>query len=578
MRVRSPELLWRYIGAELLRVLAICALVVVTVIAFAAAVRPLAEGRVEPFDALKLMGLLSVPMLQFALPFAAGLASTLAHHRFASENEAMASMAGGISHRSLLVPSVIVGLGLTLLMAVLTSVVIPEFFRRAEQLLTRDATRFIVAPIQRGEVVHIGPMDVHAEEVIRLPLRGPDDGPPGALDHLVLKRVLAVKTGAPEQHLAADLLDLWLLEPSGDTPSAAGSDDEQGTDALLRFTGATGYWPGSTLEQQSFTTARLRIPSAFHDDPKFLPMGELASLMSQPDRNSAVAARKRRLAGLLAQRDTIDDIRSQLQAGGSAVLRRGGDSLVLRASRIERDPTSPTAFIVLPAQNGAPIKIESRLSGGGQRFHDAKAVRLDFRASSPGEGDTITLSKGDQSERQSASAAMRVVLSNVSTYDTQRNIQDTQAEQLSYSGFSTQADHAAARDAQSSAALLQAVRDADPGAPADAPVARAAEDLRGRISLLSQEVLSKLHERAAYSLSCVLMVLCGAIIALNLRDALPLSVYLWSFFPALACVITISSGQRLTEKIGGSGLFLLWGGVIALAAYCLLAYRQLRRH
>jgi hypothetical protein len=55
-------------------------------------------------------------------------------------------------------------------------------------------------------------------------------------------------------------------------------------------------------------------------------------------------------------------------------------------------------------------------------------------------------------------------------------------------------------------------------------------------------------------------------------------VYLWSFFPALASVITISAGQGLTHQAGPPGLLLLWGGVAALALVVWREYRLLVRH
>ncbi len=76
----------------------------------------------------------------------------------------------------------------------------------------------------------------------------------------------------------------------------------------------------------------------------------------------------------------------------------------------------------------------------------------------------------------------------------------------------------------------------------------------------------------------LVMIVTGAVTALRLRGKLPLTVYLWSFFPALATVLTISSGQQMVEPMGNVGLILLWGGVAALAAYSMVAYRVVCRH
>ena len=100
--LRPPILVWKLLLSDLWRLLALSASALVVVIAFAAAVRPLATGQLGPLSAVKFMLLAVPPMLQFALPFAAGFAATLAYHRFASENEAIAASAGSERRRSMI--------------------------------------------------------------------------------------------------------------------------------------------------------------------------------------------------------------------------------------------------------------------------------------------------------------------------------------------------------------------------------------------------------------------------------------------------------------------------------------------
>ena len=64
----------------------------------------------------------------------------------------------------------------------------------------------------------------------------------------------------------------------------------------------------------------------------------------------------------------------------------------------------------------------------------------------------------------------------------------------------------------------------------------------------------------------------------RLRDALPLTVYLWAFFPALGTILAISGGQQLTHDNGPLGLLLLCAGVIALGGFAALEFVRLSRH
>jgi hypothetical protein len=67
-----PWTLWRHVAWELLRMFVVTTSVIVTVIAFGAAAKPLADNTIGADTILKYVALAMVPMLQFAMPFAAG--------------------------------------------------------------------------------------------------------------------------------------------------------------------------------------------------------------------------------------------------------------------------------------------------------------------------------------------------------------------------------------------------------------------------------------------------------------------------------------------------------------------------
>jgi hypothetical protein len=127
--------------------------------------------------------------------------------------------------------------------------------------------------------------------------------------------------------------------------------------------------------------------------------------------------------------------------------------------------------------------------------------------------------------------------------------------------------------------LLASARERASAASTLAPAIRdAADKVETEARELRREIDSKIHERFAYMVAAGLMVITGAVMALRLREALPLPVYLWSFAPALAAVVTISSGQTVVYEHGAVGLVVLWGGVVALAAFTFGQYRVISRH
>ena len=76
-----PVTLWRSVLSELWRLLLLSVRIIVLVLAFAGAVKPLADGKLQPTEVLKFIGFLVPLMLACALPFAgyrASLAQTTA--------------------------------------------------------------------------------------------------------------------------------------------------------------------------------------------------------------------------------------------------------------------------------------------------------------------------------------------------------------------------------------------------------------------------------------------------------------------------------------------------------------------
>ncbi|MFN7021434.1 MAG: LptF/LptG family permease, partial [Phycisphaerales bacterium] len=192
MKRRPPVTLWLHILWDLWRLILLTSAVLVTVIAFAAAVKPLADGKLGPVDTLRFMLLAMPPMLQYALPFAACFGATLAYHRLTADNEATAAYAGGISHRALIFPAVASGVVLAVLLMALSNRVIPEFLKRMSELVSQDISKIIIHQIKSGEAVPLGSDKrrfLFADDVVP---QGPDPET-GAFQKLWLAGLLLVK-------------------------------------------------------------------------------------------------------------------------------------------------------------------------------------------------------------------------------------------------------------------------------------------------------------------------------------------------------------------------------------------------
>ncbi len=532
----------------------------VLVIAFALSVRFLAEGQIDLGGALWVMALAMVPMLEYALPFAGGMAATLTYHRFADDNEATAAMASGVSHRSLLAPAGGMGLAVGVVVLLLSHEVIPHFLRSMEEVVTRDLAGMVARAIERGESVSLGRLEVLAKSIVRA---GPDPAV-GAIDRLRLEGVLAARVGARgavESTITADEVNVWLFEDD--------TGEEPGTVAQLVFKGARGHEGGDAIQGGEFASQRVRIPSTFTDDPKYLTFQQLRELRTHPERLNKIDALRRALALRLADQQMLDDVRAGLSAAGSVVLERpGGERMVVYATGLMFD-AGPGRWRFVPPVAGQPVRLDRVLSGGSTFRQQAGSLWIEPDSDDPGEAawprrgsarvrgeDVVSIDREAAAPGTPGQGAMAV--GRLRTL----GLGDDLAAPESVPEILERAERTLARaDVDTAERIVDAV-----------------EVLKDKVDRTQREVTSKQHERAAYSVASLLTILCGAVTALRRQSGLPLPVYLWCFFPALASVITISAGQTLTHRAGPLGLTLLWGGVVGLAVFVLAEYVRLRRH
>lgn len=553
--VRPPWRLWKFLAADLLRLGVLSCGALITTIAFAFSVRFLAEGRVDVAGATRITLLALVPMLQYALPFAGCFAAMLTYHRFASDQEAVAASAAGVSWRAVLTPALVAGVVIGSALLFLSHQVMPRFLRAMEEVVTRDVTGVLVRAIDRGDPVRLGTFQIYAQDIVRTGT----DPRSGAFDRLYLRGVLAAQideNGAVVGSMTGDEVGVWLFEEEN-----AG---ERFTSAQLVFKDAQGHGDGDLFQGGSVATQRFRVPSAFVEDPKYKTRGELLALRAHPESFGRIAGLRADVVRRLEERRAIEETNAALQRTGRArFVRPDGEVLELRAARLAFD--GPRWSVV--AASGARPLVQRTLAGGSVITLEAQAAWLEPDAAEA----PVAGGRG--------SGTLRLVAQEARNMD--RGVAaPTLTGGAARIGSLAVPDAAPIPENEALDSLLARARATTtrPGATGLEPLSEAARRLERRIADLQREITSKLHERAAYALASCLAVLAGAVTALRRQEALPLTVYLWSFFPALAAVITISAGQGLTHKSGDVGLLLLWGGVALLGLQIAWEYRRLARH
>lgn len=554
---RPPKTLWLFLVLDLLRLTALAAGVLVMVIAFGAAIKPLSDGVLQAGDLFFFVALATPPMLAYALPFAAGFASTLVYHRLASEHEATAAYAGGISHRALLAPALLSGVLLAIVLGVLNESVIPRFYRKMEGLVALNLPRLLVQQTARGRGVRLPGSDLmifadRAEHFTPRPETGADD-------LVVLFNFAAISLdnqGSPTGELTASVARLWLF------PAPEGAAEGTGV-ALVELERAVRSDGFSVVGTRETGQIVMPVRETRRDKPKFRTRGELRDLEDHPERMAGIDAARRVLALSLAHDRGVQALDAQLRDGGRATLvDRAGEPVIVFAGSLRREGDG---YTLSPGAGGAAhIEVASFRQGSASRTplrtraQHARLVPAGLADGAAARGSRWTLELGGVRSVDHAGGSGPDFSA------------APERSAMVLADLRPTPDPAEALLAMPTKELVTLAREQGKRSALD--------DLEAGLLRLGRAVLGQGHSRWAMSVSCLVMTVTGAVAALFFARRLPLTVYLFTFLPALVCVVTISGGGQLVSQSGAVGLLLLWGGVAGLGAYTFVMFRGLARN
>ncbi len=558
--------LWRAILIEFWRLLLLSTAVLVIVMAFAATVKPLADGRLTADQAVRFMRYAVLPMLSYTLPFAAGFAATLAYHRMAGDNEITAAQAGGVSHRSLLAPAIASGLLLAGGLWFLNDRVIPRDLREMERLITRDLARIMVNSLRQGEAARIGNTEIHADAVHESP---PEEGSPireryllGGVGVVETDSSGAVVIDGTAKRAWILLLPVWALNPEDRQRIG----DQADTAVIISLVDVTIFRNGAPMSADPLVLPAIPIANVFRDNPKFRSGAELREIYHDPDRINTVDRQRVALARILAAYRSYAQFATDLRAGRPVVLNTP-DGSIIRVLGAALEPEG-SRWGIRPVRETGLVEIEITTRDARRDRLTASSANLSIQT--PAENDPLA--------DQSAAGASRFALdlSGVRILGSGTG-QGTEIAQTTYRDLWPAGDPMPTTLALDSEGLITLAREEYGTGPADAPILRAVSQLEHEIRRLRNKIIAKRHERWALSAACVVMVALGAVMAMHLRHAAPLIIYLWSFFPALATIIIMEAGGQTVGSRGPIGLPLLWSGVVGLAVLAAIVYRRMAR-
>lgn len=543
-----PWILHRHLFVELTKVLLLTTIVIVTVIAFGAVIKPLAQNLLGPGGTLKYILLAMVPMLQYALPFAAGLAATLVTHRFANDNEIQAMSLSGLSYRRILLPHAALGVVLTLVMCVLVQTAVPRLLELMYVVITEDAAQVFVSTVRSGEAFKAGNFLIAADRI------GLDEAPgEGIHQRIRMEGVVAIETDSSGRLLTefvarAGSADLYMTE----------------SELLVKvaFREATVLRPGDAAVAYLPIAEPMPtvIDRSWARSPNYFGGAELLSVLSDPERSSAVALVRHRMEGALAGAIAIDLVGRLLESRGEARLA----SQEAERAYVVRDAMLGSGGLVPRPPAKRLTVVECDLAGTPLREATARRAALVTTTATAqgGASDRLDLVLDDPEARDPRAATERAVrwpsrvvgLTVVTAEDV------TRPELL-----------------ESAAAIAAATTP-----PLSAFSRTAAAHLRELAVVrrnVRDETLSHVWLRVAQPLSVALLMVLGGALAIWLRSSLPLAIYLMAFLPGILDILLMSSGQSIIKGHRfWFGLSVMWAGNAALFGMLIFAWRRMARH
>ena len=529
-----PWRFYRYMLADVLRQFAITAIILVVVIAFGAAIKPLSsDSLLTGLDTMKYLLLAIIPMLQFALPFAGAFAATISLHRMAQDNEFIAMAVCGQSYIRLLAPMALFGFVLTITVAILAQSVIPVFIGKMAQAMTSDLPRLLTNSIRQHTPFVQGDLVIWAENIY-LDTNNNDDRM--VLDHVAVAK--KKNDGRAKMYFTASAAIVDVQRVDNQTSLFVETRD------MTQWTGGlegAGVLRGA---REGRLTHAIDLPSLTKQRLTALTRSELLHLREHPTEYHYVQKAATDLKKAMIRNDFHHALLSKLKSDGSLtfIATMGGRQFIISSRGLE-------GFTFVQ-----PITVNTiRLTGESSTLTPRNATLiLDY--SDTGEIESLTLQMQD------------VIVGAGEIGANQRGelvVPSLQVEGVEFPSLN---------DNQSMQDLLRTA-DVEPALT----VKGAATNLRRHVAALDNHVAGRIGQRWAVSILPLLAILLGSLLAIRNPDEMPLGVYAKVFVPTIVALLLIfSGGQMIRDANELLGFTVMWVGNVALTALVLYEWLRLR--
>ncbi len=488
-------------------------------------------------------------MSTYSVPVAALFATTVVYGRMSADNEITACRASGISFLSMTTPAMLLGAMVAIMSLFLLCFTVPNATMRGEQVIYSNLAKLIAHQIEQTHETGLGDFAVFAQEASLPPAdpEHPDDQAVVLRGPLIMTYV--TPPGMPPWYHCAK--EFW----SSRTATAHIHENPEDSSAMLTVTLDDGVvfpreFSGPKQSRGGVGAAQfgpMPIPSPMAQKTKFMSIYELKSLQKDPSQGKAVKAVLNDFICEDQAQALIQQLVNQLRGPGrTCEFHAGGEtyslSCVSPVVRMKGDTFSVTGQPVLFKQES---DAQIRLTASGP------VCSISVKADPDNDQAFISMNIGD-AQVDSGETATSAPLSRKFTVPLPAEIAAYKYRTVDqYRGGSIRNPKALNR-------LLFAYTD------------------------LLNHIVSELNGRAAFVVSCLLLVLVGSSLGMMFRSGNFLTAFAVSVVPAMLSTVFIVTGQHTVEATPTDvlqqansvalGISVIWSGnvVIGIAAVLLL--------
>jgi lipopolysaccharide export LptBFGC system permease protein LptF len=549
----SRTLFW-YIFKDLMRVFGMASGALSGIMSFVALLRPLTQNGLDGIQVLLLLRYFSPAMSTYSIPVAALFATTVVYGRMSADNEITACRASGMSFLALAVPAVLLGSLVAILSLYLLCFTVPEATRKGEQVVYSNLAKLIAHQIEQTHQTGLGDFAVFARGASLPPMdqEHPDD------QQVVLDGPLIVTyytpVGMPKWYHCAK--EFW----SARSATAHIHENPEDSSAQLTVTLQDGvYFPRdfstAAVSRGGVATAQfgpVKIPSPMAEKTKFLSVSDLKRLQADPSQGQEV----RTVLSDFIREDQAKAVIAQVLAQ----LQGGDHRCVFKTDRETYSLQSPDV--------GVSIKSD---------VLTLTAPTILFRQESDGQ------------IRETAAGAKCVMTVKADPENDQAFISLDMPDAQVDSGESATSNDFARRFTLPLPPEIAAFKNRTVNQYLGGTIRNsvAMRKLQFAFVDLLNHIISELNGRAAFVVSCMLLVLIGSSLGMMFRSGNFLTAFAVSVIPAMVSTVLIVTGQHTVESTPENpllaspvtlGISIIWSGnvLIGISAMALLVRLQRR--